>query len=309
MHRYEVVPSDGNGFIFLREKHKAHLRGEREVIVLLPSIEVPTVAGFEYMAGALMTTLADRGFDVWGVDFRGFGRASRPQAMEQSPADNTPLVRATDALGDLQDAVDFIRSERHITKVHLITWSWSTIVGSMYAIGHPEAVASLMLLAPVHDASIPAYVKPLDDTSRPGFVRSDLPAYEMLPVEEALSPWLSGAPGETAAAERTLSALKEAMRRTDPCSDVSRYMVCRPMGPRVDLYFAGSHRPLFDAAELRVPTLVATAAEDPFADPGLYDRLVATPRRHHVVLESATHWLPFEQADRLVSELVMFTNR
>src|SRR5579871_6931167 len=40
--------------------------------------------------------LNDAGFDVWGLDFYGFGHSDRYPEMAQAPADNAPLLVAED---------------------------------------------------------------------------------------------------------------------------------------------------------------------------------------------------------------------
>src|SRR5471030_2158140 len=52
--------------------------------------------------------LCGAGFDVWGLDFYGFGHSGRYPQMDQPAADNAPLCVAGDDAEQLEAAIRFI---------------------------------------------------------------------------------------------------------------------------------------------------------------------------------------------------------
>src|ERR1700722_18246877 len=52
-----------------------------------------------------MDYIAGRGFDVYFVDLRGYGKPDRPREMRDPAAANPPLVRGNDAIDDVEVAV------------------------------------------------------------------------------------------------------------------------------------------------------------------------------------------------------------
>jgi pimeloyl-ACP methyl ester carboxylesterase len=60
--------------------------------------------------------LGEAGFDVWGLDFRGFGHSDRYPQMDAPAADNPPLCVAEDAARQLEAAARFILAHQNIEK-------------------------------------------------------------------------------------------------------------------------------------------------------------------------------------------------
>jgi pimeloyl-ACP methyl ester carboxylesterase len=82
-----------------------------------------------------------RSFQGLAMDLRGFGRT------ETKPVDATGGMRDfADDLHALLEAPELGLQDR---KVHLIGWSVGGAVAMRYAIDHPEALASLVLVAPM----------------------------------------------------------------------------------------------------------------------------------------------------------------
>jgi pimeloyl-ACP methyl ester carboxylesterase len=75
-------------------------------------------------------SLCDAGFDVWGLDFCGFGHSDRYSQMDEPPADNAPLCVAEDAAKQLEAAVRFILNYHTLDKISLISHSWGSMPGS-----------------------------------------------------------------------------------------------------------------------------------------------------------------------------------
>src|SRR5262249_16149162 len=70
-----------------------------------------------------MDYIAQRGWDVYLVDFRGYGRSTRPPEMDQPADSNAPIVTTDVAVKDVGSGNDFILHRRGNSRVQLIGWS------------------------------------------------------------------------------------------------------------------------------------------------------------------------------------------
>jgi pimeloyl-ACP methyl ester carboxylesterase len=168
--------------IYVRERVKAGtaLRGASAGIVLfIHGAGTPAEVAFDvpYQDYSWMAYLARAGYDVFSMDTEGYGRSSRPPAMndpcnfsaEQQPqfvpsaipaacAPSYPY-NATTIQSDWDDVgavVDYLRALRHIDKVSLVAWSLGGVRAGGYAAQHPEKIAKLVFLAPGYNRNRPA---------------------------------------------------------------------------------------------------------------------------------------------------------
>jgi pimeloyl-ACP methyl ester carboxylesterase len=79
-----------------------------------------------------MDHLASRGFDVYLVDVRGYGRSTKPAEMLAPPLDHAPVVRTPVAVADVGAAVAFIRKRRGLDRINLMGKSWGTTIMARY---------------------------------------------------------------------------------------------------------------------------------------------------------------------------------
>lgn len=123
----------------------------RHAVLFVHGASFPTMlaAGFEFAPGdSWMAFMARRGYLACGLDFLGFGDASRPAAMAGAADAGAPVTRAPEAAREIGLAVDALRG-RHGAIVHLVAHSWGTIPAAAYAAGHSQSLASLTLFGPV----------------------------------------------------------------------------------------------------------------------------------------------------------------
>jgi len=121
-------------------------------VLFIHGASFPTLLafGFEFAPGdSWMSYMADRGYLACGLDFLGFGESSHPAAMKAAPQGAPPVDRAAEAARQIALAVDYMRRQRGVTRLHLVAHSWGTIPAATYAAGSPSTVASLTLFGPV----------------------------------------------------------------------------------------------------------------------------------------------------------------
>jgi pimeloyl-ACP methyl ester carboxylesterase len=146
-----------------------------------------------------MAYLAQAGFDVFSMDMTGYGRSTRPPAMndpcnltrEQQAAYVPALIAApcepsyphqmttlASDWHDIDSVVDRIRVLRHVDKLSLVGWSLGGPRSAGYAYQHPEKVSKLVLLAPAYNrsakadppAQVPAAGAAMNTQSRDEFI-------------------------------------------------------------------------------------------------------------------------------------------
>src|ERR1700687_6228494 len=116
-------------------------------------------------------------YDVFSMDMTGYGRSTRPAAMndpcnlarEQQAAFVPGLIPAPCAASyphqmttlasdwhDIDAVVDRIRTLRHVERLNLLSWSLGGPRAGGYAAQHVDKVAKLVLLAPAYNRAATA---------------------------------------------------------------------------------------------------------------------------------------------------------
>ena len=148
--------------------------GDR-VVLFVHGAGTPSEVSFDvpYQDYSWMGYLASAGFDVFGMDMTGYGRSSRPAAMNDpcnlakerqagfaaAPCPASPQHAITTIASDWDDinaVVDYVRALRHVDKVSLIAWSQGGPRAGGYTAQHPEKVSKLVLLAPAYNRNTAA---------------------------------------------------------------------------------------------------------------------------------------------------------
>jgi pimeloyl-ACP methyl ester carboxylesterase len=166
------------------------------VVLFIHGAGTPAEVAFDvpYQDYSWMAFLARAGFDVFAMDTTGYGRSTRPAAMNdpcnlardrQAPFVAAPcpaayphaLTTIASDWNDIGAAIDYVRSLRRVDKVSLIAWSLGGPRAAGYAGQHPEQVQKLVLLAPAYNrgsaaaapAKLPADGVPMNTQSRDEF--------------------------------------------------------------------------------------------------------------------------------------------
>lgn len=233
--------------------------------------------------------VAARGWDVWLVDIRGFGKSTRPPEMDQPAETVPPLVRTEVAWRDFGAAVAHILKARGIPALNALGWSWGTMIAGGWAAHHPGIVRRLVLFG----------------AAWPDRRRYAVPkvGYDTWTVAETLRRLQTGAP-EAARSGLTpahwIAAWAEATVATDPKArtfDPPR--VRSPNGMVLDLEEAQRlGRPLYPAGRIDGDVLLVTGEWDALTAPDkarmVFDALTGARSRRLTVLGGATHFAHLE---------------
>jgi pimeloyl-ACP methyl ester carboxylesterase len=294
-----MVPARDPGIeIFVRNKRRTDVRAFRpeRTLLFVHGATYPAHTTFDLPVDgrSWMDHIAARGYDVYLLDLRGYGKSTRPPEMAQSPDVNPPIVRTETAVKDIAAAVDFILARRDIPRLVLLGWSWGTFSTPTYAIAHPDKVARLVLYAPIW----------IGQTGRLAQAEGGrMPAYRTVTPEQARARWLNGVPESERATlipPGVFDAWVKATWATDPEGAKQNPPVIRaPNGVMADVaatWWVG--KPYYDPAKIAVPVLLVTAGWDSDVPPtmarSLMPLLVNAPSKRLIELPQGTHSVMME---------------
>jgi alpha-beta hydrolase superfamily lysophospholipase len=121
-----ILTSDPGIQIFVREVKDGETQHmQKGPVLLLHGARVPGVASFDLDVpnASLAADLASHGHVVYVMDARGYGKSSRPPAMEQPPEANSPLVGSSEVVRDITAVVEWIRQRLGVGRVALLGWA------------------------------------------------------------------------------------------------------------------------------------------------------------------------------------------
>lgn len=170
--------------LYVRNQHPAGVSAfpAERILLYVHGATYPSETAFDLPLNGFswMGYIAERGYDVYLVDLRGYGRSTGPPEMAQPAAVNAPLVRTATAVKDVGAAVDFIFKRRAATKLNLLGWSWGTSAMGWYTAQNNDKVHTLVLHAPQWSWSAPSLT---DNGAAPG-------AYRSVSMRSARERWL-----------------------------------------------------------------------------------------------------------------------
>ena len=299
------VSSDAGIELHLRNKHpaaQAKYPAER-IVLFVHGATFPSSSTFDVdlPGGSWLDYVAQRGYDVYALDIRGYGGSTRPAAMSQPPGANAPFAGTREAVRDIAAAVDFILKRRGVSQLTLIGWSWGTTTTAAFAAEQPARVGRLVLFGPVWLGMRPPPYQGAYRTSTRGSARAFAIAGIPQPRVDEISPpanfdlWWAA----------TLATDPEGSRQSPP-------VVRSPNGVLEDfasMWAAG--QPTYQPANIRAATLLIVGEWDVITPAamaqGLYERLVNARERRLVLLSEGTHFLVIEKHRmRLLREVQNF---
>ena len=302
-----TVASEPGIEIYVRNKRPADMTAFRpeRTLLFVHGATYPAHTSFDLKLDGVswMESIAARGYDVYLLDLRGYGKSTRPKEMDDKPEANAPIVRGTTAVKDISAVVDLILARRGIPRLNLMGWSWGTTLMATYTTQNPGKVERLVLYAP-------AWIRTTPSLSRPP---GPLGAYRMVAREQAKTRWLTGVPEDKKAAlipAGWFEAWADATFATDPVGARMTPPVLRaPNGVQQDGdEFFSAGKPYYDPAKITVPTLLVHAEWDrdtpAYMAQTLFPLLVNAPGKRYVQLPEGTHTIMMEKNRLMLFEAV-----
>ena len=280
--------------IYVREVVKAgealrEAAASDKVVLFVHGAGTPAEVAFDapYQDYSWMAYLAHAGFDVFAMDVTGYGRSTRPAAMNdpcnlsreqqatfipgllEAPCTPVYAQNMTTIASDWNDigaVVDHVLALRHVDKVSLIAWSLGGPRAGGYASQHADKVRKLILLAPAYNRAASG-VRP--DLLNGKEIPAKGTAYNTQSHEEFKANWdrQVGCPAQYDAAAS--DAVWSAMLESDPVGATWGTGVRR--APQVTSW--GWTQAV--AAKMSIPTLAVSGAHDKQVLPARVQDLIA----------------------------------
>jgi pimeloyl-ACP methyl ester carboxylesterase len=292
-----MVPSDPGIEVYVRNKHAPGVSqfASSKVVLYVHGATYPSETAFDLKLDGVswMEYLAQRGYDVYLVNMRGYSRSTKPPEMSEPPEKNPPPGRVDQGVRDVGAAVDFIRKRRGVDKVNLIGWSWGTSVMGKYTTLNNDKVEKLVLYAPQWLRTTASLVQSGGATT---------PAYRTVTKAAAKDRWLTGVAADKKAAlipPGWYEAWEEATFSTDQ-KGPSPGSLRAPNGVVADgAEFWSAQKPLYDPALIRVPTFLVHAEWDAdlpsYMAQQYFARLTNVPYKAFLEIGEGTHSVIMEK--------------
>jgi pimeloyl-ACP methyl ester carboxylesterase len=264
----------------------------RHVVLILHGAGAPVAANpdFPLEGHSLMTSLAEKGLDVWALDYYGFGSSDRYPEMNESADAHPPLGRAEDCANQVDAAVEFLSGDRQVDRIMLIGDSGGSLVAGVYATRRPNRVSRLILFGPE---------TPFTDGTPTDRV---LPAYVYVAPTDLwgqFADWSQAAGKPDVLDANAYTAWAQAYLHSDPTSAARTPPTVKiPNGREADTADIERGRFTYDPGEIRAPTLIVMGEFDAIATfPGaqwLLKSLRQAPQRRLVVIGRGSHTIQYE---------------
>ena len=287
-----MVPAADPGYmIHVRNKRPADLSTFKpgNIILFVHGATTPPEAGFDLKLDGIswMDWMAQQGNDVYYVSVRGYGRSTRPPAMDQPPLNNAPVVRLPQATSDVDTAVDFIRKRRGVETISLLGHSWGTTIMGAYTAQHNAKVHRVALYAP-------SWLRTQGRSPTDG--GGQLGAYRVVTEEGVRKRRAAGQkPGVERMPAKWFDAYMEVALASDPWSKTQTPPAFRaPNGVVQDgREYNNVGKPIYDPSDIRVPTLLILAEQDQdtplYMAQAMFPLLSNAPTKKLVVIGDGTH--------------------
>ncbi|WP_143067621.1 alpha/beta fold hydrolase [Niastella yeongjuensis] len=261
-------------------------------VLFLHGSSFPAALAFNFKMDnySWLDNLSENGYNVYALDFPGYGNSDRYPEMQHTSATGKPIGRAVDIYKDVDKAIDFIIQKTGKDKVYLIAHSWGSSVAALYATKFPQKIAKLVLFAPV-TVKQEATVAPKIEY-----------AYEAMTPSQRIAAMKSLTP-----AGQTCQLTKEVFEtwgnewlQSDPLAGrFTTDSVRFPAGPTQDIEDLLHGKSYYNPAEIKVPTLIIRGEWDNYPDNDdaetLFRSLTNATEKKYVVIASGTHVMHLEK--------------
>lgn len=270
-------------------------------VLFIHGASFPTAlaAAFKIEGYSWMEYMASNGYDVYGLDFLGYGNSDRYPEMSKTSPLGKSLGRASEVFLDVGKAVQFVLTKTGKNKIHLVAHSWGATVAALYTSHFPARVHKLVMFAPITQRN---------DTTRFSYSGN---MYESMTPAARINGMRSLAPAERSVLEAdVLNHWGSAWLETDTLRHVFKDGLVRfPSGANNDIDDLSHGKPYYKADSIKSPTLIIRGEWDRYPsneDAGLlFVSLKNAPYKKYVVIENGTHVLHLEKSRTLLFKEVL----
>jgi len=268
---------------------------------------------------SLAEDIASVGHIVYMMDGRGFGRATKPAALDSTDAKAPPAVSSDEAVKDISAVVDWILRRSRENRVALVGLGTGGHWAALYTTKNTDKVSHLVLVNVLYGVKAPwAPARALADPRNPGEFNPAAGAFFMADAASLMAEWDRDIPDGDKSKWRdprvAVAYVKLAL------SEDATANTRTPPGIRIPGAFRKEHfemsqgKKLWDAKDILVPTLYVRGTLDHWSSPedlqALYAELVNAPQKQFVVLHGSTHFLHLDRPEKgraaFLQEMLVF---
>lgn len=295
--------------LYVRNKHPADMTevSPDHIILYMHGGTQPSEVTFDLVLDGVswMDFIAGHGWDVYLMDARGYGGSTRSPEFADPDAFLAPAVSTDMKVRDAQAVIDFILKRRGGSKIHLLGWSYGTVVFSAFAANHPDKVSSLILYAPVWCGGTcifePNAEKAGTESGKKTPVMSSMSVSAMADARNRLQAGVPYGRREELLPPDWFAIWWDAVLKTDPVgAKADQPMVRGPGGVDQDwTEYWNRGRSYYDPKKITAPTLIVIGKMDQLTPVSgaraLHKALENSAGRQIVVIEDASHVMMLEK--------------
>jgi pimeloyl-ACP methyl ester carboxylesterase len=288
---FRIPSGTGELHLFLRHLGPPSPPPVRKVVLYIHGATFPSALSIAHRFDGYSwrDNLNAAGFDVWGLDFLGFGGSDRYPEMSQPSENQPPLGRALESSRQIENAARFILAHHRAPRLSLISHSWGSMPAGLFASACPELVDRLVLFAPI--AQRPGTFKPPAE-----------PAWRLVSLDEQWRRFTADVPSQQPAvlSRPQFDEWAPLYLDTDPESRTrSPHSVKIPSGATHDIADALAGHLAYDPASITAPVAIIRGEWDSLVTDAdarwLFDALKYAAIKRDIKISRATHLMHLEQ--------------
>ena len=258
--------------------------------------------GFKMNNYSMIDSMSDNGYEVYALDFLGYGNSDRYKEMETNLVNSKPLGTAVNVYKDVDKAVDFIIKKTGKSKIYLVGHSWGGSVATLYASQFPDKVSKLVLFAAI--------------TQRENTSEAEKTEYsfETMTPDERVNSMKNLTPPEKECQLETevFNVWGDNWLKSDPLAVKFKSNSIRfPSGPSQDVEDLLHGKSYYNPANIKASVLVIRGEWDQYPNnidaEKLFSSLENAAYKKYVVIEKGTHVMQLEKSRyQLYDEILRF---
>ncbi len=261
-------------------------------VLFLHGASFPTALAFAFKMNnySWMDNLAENGYNVYALDFLGYGYSSRYPVMQAGALKGDPIGRAADIYKDVDNAVNFILKKTGKSTLYLIAHSWGGSVAALYATKFPAKLQKLVLFAAI---------TPGNDTGKSAIITN---SYERMTPAKRIEAMKNLTPqSESCLLEPEIfNTWGNTWLASDPLERKNHSKVVSfPSGPLQDVEDMLHNKPYYNPADIKTPVLFIRGSWDAYPSDANAKAFIETLQhatiKKYVTINNGTHVMHLEK--------------
>jgi pimeloyl-ACP methyl ester carboxylesterase len=287
------IPGPREGLsLFLRFLPAAKASSPRRAVLYVHGATFPSALSIAHRfdGKSWRDALNEAGFDVWGLDFYGFGHSDRYPEMDRPAAESAPLCGAQDAAQQVQTAAHFILRLQNLERLSLISHSWGSMPVGLFAGANPELADRLVLFGPIGCRGPRRYETP-----------ATFPGWRIIGVDDQWRRFIEDVPANEppVLSRKHFDEWGKCYLDSDPESRTRAPAgVKTPLGPFSEIIKAWHGQLGYDPGKIRAPVAIIRGEWDGLMMDGdahwLFDAFTHAPNKRDIKISRGTHLMHFE---------------